>query len=749
MGPDEARRAAPKAVPARKKESSFVVLRGAKGDAALTERRPSAASSSSSSRAPSAPVSPPFAQTHQQRNSLLGTTAGVEREGRAMGPAPTTMATAAAAQEDWELSLNAERDREEQSLRLLQQQQQHVPRSVSASSSAGARASPPSSASSGHIHGPIGSPVSRNRRTSVASLDALTTAANDDEESEQLRRRASLALKSATNSLADDDAAAAAAAAAWGGTTLTRGTGSLGRRGALHGASSNPSVRPLGHSNSLSSATYIPRSSASAGPGAAGALSHSLSLSAQHQRSVGVRHSPSAISVSSGGGSGPLSPVGAIGGPSPWSPTAQEALELRRTSMSSATRPSLVRGGSSSDGSLGPLTTDLGELDLAEQQPPPPPRSALSLQTGLSHEEDAALALPGSQPPSSSTPRARLAPLVTDSSALVGLSTSSEVPGINSQAAMRAEGPKTAAAYVPEIGHSRREGSEQVALKPPFSTAGPGQGAQDWLRQKEYITGTTPPPFLPPQPMHMPPPQHRMAPEQHHEWGMSLAMQQQQQIQQLQAQLQQTMHAMDTLHSRVPHNAGQHPPPMSAPSYAPSPAPYSGHSMPPLMPAMMPHDMYQQPQYGLGPAAFVPDVMPRSSSRTPPPPASIEAIRSLVGQKGYNPPSFDMQPQGVRSQSRLSVHADPCCRHASLSSRATLKRTCSRCVNLRRCSDVAADTASPQSLKHEIWASTDLGNKRLNRAYKENAGKGPIFLFFSVNGSCVTSPPALRGCMSR
>ena len=39
-----------------------------------------------------------------------------------------------------------------------------------------------------------------------------------------------------------------------------------------------------------------------------------------------------------------------------------------------------------------------------------------------------------------------------------------------------------------------------------------------------------------------------------------------------------------------------------------------------------------------------------------------------------------------------------------------------------------------QSLKYEIWASTDLGNKRLDRAFRESADKGPIYLFFSVNG---------------
>ena len=44
------------------------------------------------------------------------------------------------------------------------------------------------------------------------------------------------------------------------------------------------------------------------------------------------------------------------------------------------------------------------------------------------------------------------------------------------------------------------------------------------------------------------------------------------------------------------------------------------------------------------------------------------------------------------------------------------------------------DVLDMQSLKYEIWASTDLGNKRLDRAFRESADKGPIYLFFSVNG---------------
>jgi hypothetical protein len=42
-----------------------------------------------------------------------------------------------------------------------------------------------------------------------------------------------------------------------------------------------------------------------------------------------------------------------------------------------------------------------------------------------------------------------------------------------------------------------------------------------------------------------------------------------------------------------------------------------------------------------------------------------------------------------------------------------------------------------KSLKYEIWSSTEPGNKRLDKAFKECGGRGPIYLFFSVNARCV------------
>lgn len=40
-----------------------------------------------------------------------------------------------------------------------------------------------------------------------------------------------------------------------------------------------------------------------------------------------------------------------------------------------------------------------------------------------------------------------------------------------------------------------------------------------------------------------------------------------------------------------------------------------------------------------------------------------------------------------------------------------------------------------RSIKYGIWCSTEHGNKRLDMAYRDQEGKGPVYLFFSVNGS--------------
>jgi hypothetical protein len=76
-------------------------------------------------------------------------------------------------------------------------------------------------------------------------------------------------------------------------------------------------------------------------------------------------------------------------------------------------------------------------------------------------------------------------------------------------------------------------------------------------------------------------------------------------------------------------------------------------------------------------------------------------LPTLVATKGYNPQHFDVRPQFARYFVIKSYTED----------------------------DVH------KSLKYEIWSSTDPGNKRLDKAFKECGGRGPIYLFFSVNAS--------------
>ncbi|TIC01193.1 YTH-domain-containing protein [Wallemia mellicola] len=76
-------------------------------------------------------------------------------------------------------------------------------------------------------------------------------------------------------------------------------------------------------------------------------------------------------------------------------------------------------------------------------------------------------------------------------------------------------------------------------------------------------------------------------------------------------------------------------------------------------------------------------------------------ISTMVQQNGYNPSQFDLNPSHARYFVIKSYTED----------------------------DVH------KSLKYNIWASTELGNQRLDRAFNESANRGPIYLFFSVNAS--------------
>ncbi|ODN05110.1 YTH domain-containing family protein 1 [Orchesella cincta] len=115
------------------------------------------------------------------------------------------------------------------------------------------------------------------------------------------------------------------------------------------------------------------------------------------------------------------------------------------------------------------------------------------------------------------------------------------------------------------------------------------------------------------------------------------------------------------------------------------------------------------------PAWERPSKMPPPSGPPPPPPQSAppsgmnsqggpppsRGYEKLKKTNDYNPPTFDLSPEGARffvikSYSEDDIH---------------------------------------RSIKYEIWCSTEHGNKRLDQAFKEREGKGPLYLLFSVNGS--------------
>ena len=126
-------------------------------------------------------------------------------------------------------------------------------------------------------------------------------------------------------------------------------------------------------------------------------------------------------------------------------------------------------------------------------------------------------------------------------------------------------------------------------------------------------------------------------------------------------------------------------------------------SVPPI-----PQQYLQQQGTGGRPGLGVTTSFNNATSQSPPGQTSGQGfvstpidVPSLIATKGYNPSTFETRPQFARFFVIKSYTED----------------------------DVH------KSLKYEIWSSTDPGNKRLDKAFKDTAGRGPIYLFFSVNAS--------------
>jgi hypothetical protein len=144
-------------------------------------------------------------------------------------------------------------------------------------------------------------------------------------------------------------------------------------------------------------------------------------------------------------------------------------------------------------------------------------------------------------------------------------------------------------------------------------------------------------------------------------------------------------------HHHQPQDGSGFRPPSSS-SHPPPPVKNHHHpSGPPRRPAQGQHGSHQMPQSNGNNNVAMPS---NSKSMHP----VLESLRSF---NEYNPKSFDLSPKDARFFVIKSFSED----------------------DIHR------------SIKYEIWCSTDHGNKRLDAAFKAQNGRGPIYLFFSVNAS--------------
>ncbi|KAI5479570.1 high-glucose-regulated protein 8 [Pseudohyphozyma bogoriensis] len=660
------------------KRSSFVVVRAGKGDVLAERRQPMSPPRQAANRT----ITPPKPQL-KHRNSLKPF---LEADNESTGD-----------KEDWEQSLQDERDKEEMELRSEGQR-------------SAAFTTPPlqSSATFGSPFGSLGYTSPHTRATTIShhpQQQSIASVTNSDawinggtgEDAGGLRRHQSLNFRHEYGGEHSSEEG--------GWPDHSRGVSE----------DTHPTFSSIGfsatHSGNRPSSLSLSQTPSS--------LSHSNSISSHHSHSgaTGLSHSNS---LTSHHGT-PLSPVG--GFRTPWSPTAEEEKQLGR-GMVSGTPPSfhaLSRGSSgSSKGSgsgfqrfgdeISRLSDDFAGIDVAKAdlgasagagaateaspyKPPSPPgldinASAPNAPVAVDEITPLARHPVRSMTANVASPNRRLPPLMTNPDVLASLSSSGPTSGLNaqSQTFLSRQGPASAAAYVPPIGHSHLPASRPEYRPNNFEgsrgnfTAAPGSGAADWSLKKEMLVGNSSSSAAPSSPFPTAVGVNPLADA----WpagggfGVGLAMQQQAQIQLLQTQMQQAMQVMDMMKAQ-------------------------GHQIPPGFPMNggtppVPHSGFNNGAT-LGAPAPVGGAHPPSAA-SPAVDSPID-IPALIASKGYNPVNFDLRPQNARffvikSYTEEDVH---------------------------------------KSLKYEIWASTDLGNKRLDRAFRESADKGPIYLFFSVNGS--------------
>jgi hypothetical protein len=137
----------------------------------------------------------------------------------------------------------------------------------------------------------------------------------------------------------------------------------------------------------------------------------------------------------------------------------------------------------------------------------------------------------------------------------------------------------------------------------------------------------------------------------------------------------------------------------------------------PTMPSMNPNQAYMGPPMYPTPPVSAHALGPQD-----------QAVIELARSKGLNPASFNCRPPVVSTFLRVL------CSSADLLGALLRHQVVYRESSLEAITDKQEEDVQ-KSLKHEIWSSTVLGNKRLDTAFREFSRTGPIYLFFSVNGS--------------
>ncbi|KAK4053113.1 hypothetical protein OIV83_001848 [Microbotryomycetes sp. JL201] len=621
------------------KRSSFVVVRGGKGDAELTTRKQDA------QPAWSATLDQPLTtetSTLKHKNSLKPFLEAEKGEND---------------EEEWEKSLKDERTREE--MDLYNKDQYTTPPLPSSATFDNApfshsRAStfqPPASTADPWSLNQSGASVRRHQSlnsfkpSAEAGLNMLATSSSADDWASHSR------LSSAEELL---------------GPLPTSASFARSRAG------TTPAPLSLPHSNHT-------------GHHAALGHSHSLKVGSRPgQAHAGLTHSNSLDRGNFDRGA--LSPVGGFG-PSPWSPTVEESKQLSINGGLGRVNSTSSRS-SRLDDEVARVNDDIAQLQVGDSGREPmlvsrPPKTPPGFEA-MAGTSDTSPRVIGRSVSNAATqaPRGRLPPLMTD---FDGIHSSLD----GNMALLARQGPASASPFVPPIGHSHLSGTAGHTLSTLASDSfgvtseahpTPTQlSADEWLRQKDTVAANAFPTAVVPS--------HPLPSEG---WpaggglGVGIAIQQQQQIQILQNQMQQALTAMDIMRAQgVPVPAG-------FPALGTGPTLPNGFAaVPPASNGTKQQTLLPAQQIG-GPTQTS---LPASES-------SID-VSALIESKGYNPINFDLKPPSARffvikSYTEEDVH---------------------------------------KSLKYEIWASTDLGNKRLDRAFKESGDKGPIYLFFSVNAS--------------